>query len=50
MLKKIALTTLFALSFAVGASGAVFAKSATKAPVPSTPHGIGCWPMQMPGC
>jgi hypothetical protein len=49
MLKKIALTTLFALSFAVGASGAVFAKSATKAPVPSTPHGI-CWPMGTFGC
>lgn len=50
MLKKIALTTLFALSFAVGASGAVFAKSATKAPVPTAPQGIGCWPMQLPGC
>jgi hypothetical protein len=48
MLKKIALTTLFALSFAVGASGAVFAKSAVKAPVPSTPHAF-CWPVGM-GC
>jgi hypothetical protein len=47
MLKKIALTTLFALSFAVGASGAVFAKSATKAPTPAIPHGFSCWPVGM---
>jgi hypothetical protein len=40
MLKKITLVTLFAISVAVGASGTVFARSATKAPVPSTPQGF----------
>jgi hypothetical protein len=38
MLKKIALITLFVVSAAAGASGTVFARSATKAPVPTAPH------------
>jgi hypothetical protein len=45
MLKKITLVSLFVVSVAVGASGTVFARSATKAPVPSVPHGLcplGC--------
>jgi hypothetical protein len=42
MLKKIALVTLFVVSAAVGVTGTVFAHSATKAPVPSTPQGFSC--------
>lgn len=47
MLKRIALVTLFIVSAAVAASSTVFAHSATKAPVPSAPHGF-CWPAGMP--
>jgi hypothetical protein len=46
MLKKIALVSLFVVSAAVGVSGSVFAHSATKAPVPTAPHGF-CWPSGM---
>jgi hypothetical protein len=47
MLKKITFVTLFVVSVAVGASSTVSARSATKAPLPSTPHGL-CWPAWMP--
>ena len=40
MLKKITLVTLFAISVAVGASGTVFARGTSKAPVPSVPQGF----------
>ena len=49
MLKKITFVALFVVSVAAGASGTVFAHSAAKAPVPSTPHGF-CVPFPMPGC
>jgi hypothetical protein len=49
MLKKIALTTLFALSFAAGIAGSVSAHSAPPTmPVPTVPHGF-C-PIPCPGC
>ena len=48
MLKKITLVTLFVVSVAVGATSTVFAHSATKVPLPSTPHGL-CLP-GMPFC
>jgi len=44
MLKKITLVTLFVVSVALGATSTVFAHAATKAPVPSTPHGF-CFPV-----
>lgn len=40
MLKKIAFVASFVVSVAVGASSTVFAHSATKAPVASTPQGF----------
>jgi hypothetical protein len=49
MLKKITLVTLFVVSMAVAATSTVSAHATTKAPVPSTPHGL-CWPMGMPPC
>jgi hypothetical protein len=42
MLKKIALTALFAITFAVGAGAANARSRAHVNPTASTPHGV-CW-------
>lgn len=42
MLKKITFVALFVVSVAVGASSTVFAKSASKVPVPDAPQGFRC--------
>jgi hypothetical protein len=40
MLKKITFVALFVVSVAAGAASTAFAHSATKAPLPSVPHGL----------